>query len=172
MAVEVLDSYWFCMHMDPKPFGLVITKNEVGEKKMYIGFGHGQNEGDDAKMIMEEGHKISPEVLKYILSGFHGHTPIPRVEVAELSRLVEESLRKEEVIRENKGDNWDIVQTFLDLSNRVSNLSGAVGDKASPEEVIGEAALVMAACAKITILYKRGKNDKGQDSRVFESSNG
>lgn len=65
---KILAVEWFTQGQAPHHFGIVITENEVGEKKAYIGIADGLEVSTDIQSIADWGCKIYPEQLEKLLS--------------------------------------------------------------------------------------------------------
>lgn len=70
--IKIIDVWWFI----PSPFnsigciGIVLIKDEFGNKKAFIGAGKGINEEIDKKIIIDHGAKLHLESLKSIINKF------------------------------------------------------------------------------------------------------
>lgn len=47
--------------------GIIVTENEIGERKIRIGIGAGYSEAEDARTIAESGGRISVDSLRQII---------------------------------------------------------------------------------------------------------
>ena len=61
----IIGASWFTGR---ETIGIVVTENEVKERKAYIGVGLGKNEKEDAESISHYGSKIRIEILEKILT--------------------------------------------------------------------------------------------------------
>lgn len=73
MSVRILGAEWVTLRSG-QTLGFVVTQNEAGERKIYLGAGEGNDEGEDVDMIAENGSKILPDALKRILKWQEGKT--------------------------------------------------------------------------------------------------
>ena len=63
---KVLHSVWFTPMGRISPMGIVVTENEVGEVKAWIGDGCGASQKNDEIAIACRGSKLLSEILKEI----------------------------------------------------------------------------------------------------------
>ena len=56
MSLKIVDSMWFTTPMHH--FGMVITENEMGVKKVRIGMAAGKNQKADERLIADWGARV------------------------------------------------------------------------------------------------------------------
>jgi hypothetical protein len=67
-SMKIQDAIWFTEMGTPRPIGIIYGEDEVtGEKKAYIGTGHGFNEHADTQHIAKYGAKLTLETVKQLL---------------------------------------------------------------------------------------------------------
>lgn len=67
---KVLDVMWFSGVWGNDCIGIVLTQNEIGEKKFFIGQGKGVNEESDMITIADHGSRVHGKKLtEFIKSG-------------------------------------------------------------------------------------------------------
>jgi hypothetical protein len=66
---EVINSEWFT---GVSLIGIVVTKNEVGQIKSYIGLGYGDNPQADEKRIAETGTPVMIDQIERTLRKMKG----------------------------------------------------------------------------------------------------
>ena len=59
---KVIDKMWFTTGV--ASIGIVVTENNIGEHKAYIGLSEGLNEDADAEHIADHGSKIELSMIK------------------------------------------------------------------------------------------------------------
>lgn len=63
--MKITNSIWFTLGTG-QCIGIVTIKNEVGQKKAYIGLSKGLDAGLDSKYIAENGTPVRKEILQAI----------------------------------------------------------------------------------------------------------
>ena len=67
--MKIIDVKWFTARSDC--IGIVLTQNDMGDHKAYIGVGRGEDEGQDAQQIstlgasFHYGHLVWPNIKKW-----------------------------------------------------------------------------------------------------------
>jgi hypothetical protein len=63
---KIVENLWFTELGSPRPIGIIVVENEVGDRKAYIGTGMGGDEGLDSQRVAGNGAKLSKSTLQLL----------------------------------------------------------------------------------------------------------